>query len=52
MQYKKFEFHRLFKGCGSQQVQCASIGNQSVLPEFSYCHRWEQHNIYYSYKMI
>lgn len=40
MQYKKLGFSRLFNGRGSQQVQCNLIKNHSVLPNFSYCHRY------------
>jgi len=40
MQYKKLRFHRLFKGCGSQQVLCILIGNRSEIPNFSYCQRY------------
>ena len=37
MQYTKLGFLRLFKGCGSHQMQCSLIGNRSVIPNFAYC---------------
>ena len=39
MQYKKLGFNKLFKGCGSQQVQFSLIDTHSELPNFSYCYR-------------
>lgn len=42
MQYTKLGFNSLFKGCGSHQVPCNLIGNRSVIPNFTYCRRYCQ----------
>lgn len=42
MQYTKLGFNRLFRGCVSHQVLCILIDICPVIPNFAYCHRWQQ----------